>query len=60
MEDVDSALERLRKIERDAHARYVRLNMLAMDAALVAAAEQIWKEAAEGVRVHEAGLARKA
>lgn len=60
MEDFDSELERLRKNERDAYARYVRLSSLAMDAILVSAAEQIWKEAAEAVRVHEAGAARKA
>lgn len=60
MENVESELERLRKIERDAHARYVRLSSLVIDAAILAAAEQIWKEASEDLRVHEAGLARKA
>jgi hypothetical protein len=37
----------------------VRLSSLVIDAAILAAAEQIWKEASEDLRVHESGLARK-
>lgn len=54
MADVDFELERLRTIEKDAQARYTRLANLAMDAAFVEAARQIWAEAAEAVRAYEA------
>ena len=62
MDGPDPELERLRKVARDAHARYERLSRsraLVSDLVFVETAERLWKDADAAVRVHLANKGGK-
>lgn len=54
MDHKDPELERLRKSEQDAYARYLRLSTSAMDPIFVETAETLWREALAAVEAREA------
>ena len=57
---MDTELEHLKEVERQAHALYERLRSLAAaDPLFVETAERLWKEAADAVRRHEADMVNR-
>ena len=57
MQEVDPELERLREVERKAHGLFQRMSDThaeLSDPNVVAAAEELWKEAEAALRTYEA------